>query len=279
MQISGRHADNYEKVIWMKCNLPADLRYKHGSGRGGESLKSYSVTDKGKAREMNQDYIFSCDEPVGMLPNLYIVADGMGGYNAGDYASRCCVEEMVSQVKKSVQPTVISTLTEALRIANTAIADKASEDSDFSGMGTTLVAATVYEDRIYVMNVGDSRLYLIGESMQQITVDHSYVEEMVRKGELLRKDARIHPKKNVITRAVGVEKVVEADFYEVLPDDEARFLLLCSDGLTNMVEDEEIRHILLKHELQPEQALQRLVERANECGGKDNISAIIIQIK
>lgn len=242
-------------------------------------MKSYSVTDKGKTREMNQDYIYGSDEPVGILPNLYIVADGMGGYNAGDYASRCCVEEMVAKVQKSEQLTVISTLTEALRFANEAIAKQAAENSEYSGMGTTLVAATVFPDKVYAMNVGDSRLYLIGNDIKQITVDHSYVEEMIRKGELLRKDARIHPKKNVITRAVGVEQVVEADFYEVIPEADTKFLLLCSDGLTNMVDDEEIRHILVKYAEKPAVAVETLVNRANECGGKDNISAIIIEMK
>lgn len=242
-------------------------------------MKSYSVTDKGKTREINQDYIFSSDEPVGILPNLYIVADGMGGYNAGDYASRCCVEQFVAKVRAGGQPTVISTFTDALGAANTAIAVKAAEDEEYSGMGTTLVAATVYEDRVYAMNVGDSRLYLIGDEIKQITVDHSYVEEMIRKGELQRKDARIHPKKNVITRAVGVEDMVEADFYEIMPEEDGRFLLLCSDGLTNMVEDEEIRHIVVKCADAPEKAVTELVQRANDCGGKDNISAVLIPIK
>lgn len=242
-------------------------------------MKSYSVTDKGKTREVNQDYIFSSDEPVGTLPNLYIVADGMGGYNAGDYASRCCVEEMLAQIEKREQPTIISTLTAALRAANETIARQAAENSELSGMGTTLVAATVLPDKVYAMNVGDSRAYLIGKEIKQVTVDHSYVEEMIRKGELLRKDARIHPKKNVITRAVGVEPSVEADFYEVLPEADTRFLLLCSDGLTNMVEDEEIRHILTKHADKPERAIEALVKRANEYGGKDNISAIVVEMK
>lgn len=243
------------------------------------TLRSYSVTDKGKTREVNQDYIFNSDEPIGLLPNLYIVADGMGGYNAGDYASRCCVEELVAEVQKKEQPTVISTLTAALRAANEKIARQAAENSELSGMGTTLVAATVFPDKVYVMNVGDSRLYLMGRELKQITVDHSYVEEMVRKGELQRKDARIHPKKNVITRAVGVERVVEADFYEVIPETDTQFALLCSDGLTNMVEDEEIRHILSKYAKEPERAIHALAARANECGGKDNISAILIELK
>lgn len=242
-------------------------------------MKAYFTTDKGKTREINQDYIYSSDEPVGLLPNLYIVADGMGGYQAGDYASRCSVEEFVSQVQKSVQPTVISTMEEALQTANSAVMNHAAENSELSGMGTTFVAATVLPDKVYVMNVGDSRLYLIGDEMKQITVDHSYVEEMIRKGELQRKDARIHPKKNVITRAVGVEEDVEADFYEIEPEADSRFLLLCSDGLTNMVEDEEIRHIVMKYAKAPQEALHQLVKRANDCGGKDNISAIIISMK
>ncbi|MDD6035192.1 MAG: Stp1/IreP family PP2C-type Ser/Thr phosphatase [Lachnospiraceae bacterium] len=242
-------------------------------------MKAYYTTDKGKTREINQDYIYSSDEPVGSLPNLYIVADGMGGYNAGDYASRCSVEEFVAEAQRGEQPTVISTMTEALRVANSTVLKQATENSELSGMGTTFVAATVFPDRVYVMNVGDSRLYLIGDKIRQVTVDHSYVEEMVRKGELQRKDARIHPKKNVITRAVGVENEVEADFYEIEPDEDSCFILLCSDGLTNMVEDEEIRNLIMNHENEPEEALRQLVKRANECGGKDNISAIIIPMK
>lgn len=242
-------------------------------------MKAYGTTDKGKTRELNQDYIFSSDEPVGLLPNLYIVADGMGGYNAGDFASRCSVESFVEQVKKSQQLTVISTMTEALKVANATVLQHAKEKEELSGMGTTFVAATVFPDRVYVMNVGDSRLYLLGNDMKQITVDHSYVEEMIRKGEIQRKDARIHPKKNVITRAVGVEDEIDADFYEVETENGDAFLLMCTDGLTNMVEDEEIRHIIMRYADAPGQGTRELIKRANECGGKDNISVIIISLK
>lgn len=242
-------------------------------------MKGYSTTDKGKTREINQDYIYCSDEPVGLLPNLYIVADGMGGYNAGDFASRCSVDAFVEQVRKNEQPTVISTMTEALRAANATVLQHARENEEMNGMGTTFVAATVFPDRTYVMNVGDSRLYLLGDTMKQITVDHSYVEEMIRKGEIKRKDARIHPKKNVITRAVGVEDNVEADFYEIEAEADARFLLLCTDGLTNMIEDEEIRHMVMKYANMPQEAVQKLVKKANEYGGKDNISIIIISLK
>lgn len=239
-------------------------------------LKAYFMTDTGKTREINQDYIFSSDEAVGILPNLYIVADGMGGYNAGDFASRCSVESFVESVQRKEHPTIIGTMAAALREANTTVLTYANDNEAYVGMGTTFVAATVCPDRAYVMNVGDSRLYLVGDTITQITVDHSYVEEMVQKGELLRKDARIHPNKNVITRAVGVEESVEGDFYEIEADEKFPYLLLCTDGLTNMIEDEEIRHIIAKHANNPQEALQMLVKRANECGGKDNISVILI---
>lgn len=242
-------------------------------------MKGYSTTDKGKTRDINQDYIYCSDEPVGLLPNLYIVADGMGGYNAGDFASRCSVEAFVAQVQKNEQPTIISTMTEALKVANATVLRHARENEEMNGMGTTFVAATVFPDRTYVMNVGDSRLYLLGDELKQITVDHSYVEEMVRKGEIQRKDARIHPKKNVITRAVGVEDTVEADFYEIETEEDSRFLLLCTDGLTNMVEDDEICHMIAKYAKAPQEAVQKLVKKANENGGKDNISIIIISLK
>ena len=242
-------------------------------------MKGYSTTDKGKTREINQDYIYCSNEPVGLLPNLYIVADGMGGYNAGDFASRCSVEAFVAEVQKNKQPTVIGTMTEALREANATVLRHARENEELSGMGTTFVAATVFPDRTYVMNVGDSRLYLLGNEIKQITVDHSYVEEMVRKGEIQRKEARIHPKKNVITRAVGVEETVEADFYEIETESDSEFLLLCTDGLTNMVEDDEIRHMVMKYAKTPQDAVQRLVKKANEYGGKDNISIIMISLK
>lgn len=241
-------------------------------------MKSFFVTDKGKTREMNQDFVYCNDGPVGELPNLYIVADGMGGYKAGDYASRCCVEEFVAQVKKSEQPTVISKLSEALRVANQAIISKASESEDFTGMGTTFVAATFVNRKLYAMNVGDSRLYLIGSESSQITVDHSYVEELIRIGQLKRQDARLHPQKNTITRAVGVENALEADFYEVEIGTEYRFALLCSDGLTNMIDDEEIRHIIMKNADNPAGAVSKLIAKANENGGRDNITAVIIDL-
>lgn len=242
-------------------------------------MKSYSITDKGKTRDGNQDFLFCSDEPIGSLANLYIVADGMGGQKAGDYASRCCVEEFVAQIQKSEQPTLLSKMSESLRVANTTVKRKAQENEEFSGMGTTFVAATFEKGLLYVMNVGDSRLYLIGQEMTQITVDHSYVEELIRIGQLNRQDAKIHPQKNTITRAVGVEPAVEADFYEIDPKEESCFVLLCSDGLYNMLEEEEIRHVVMKNANKPQKILPLLVKMANDNGGKDNISAVLIDLE
>ena len=179
-------------------------------------LKTFSITDIGRKRKVNQDYIYTSEKPVGNLPNVFIVADGMGGHNAGDYASK-----------------------------------------------------------VTVANVGDSRLYVVGSKIRQITRDHSYVEEMVRIGELDRADARNHPDKNIITRAVGAEDKVEPDFFTVELQ-EGEIVLMCSDGLTNMLEDEEIRMIISGARDLVEKA-ERLVEAANANGGRDNISVILIE--
>ena len=238
-------------------------------------MRGYYTTDKGKTREINQDYIYCSNEQVGILPNLYIVADGMGGYNAGDFASRCCVESFVECVQKKEQVTVISTMTEALNHANRTVLQHARENEEFSGMGTTFVAATVFPDRAYVMNVGDSRLYLVGDEIKQITVDHSYVEEMVRMGNLDRVSARNHPDKNIITRAVGAMDTVNVDFFEVELQ-KGDIVLMCSDGLTNMIEDEEILEIL-KREKGLEHKAEELIKTANQNGGKDNIAVVLME--
>ena len=242
-------------------------------------LKTFSITDIGMKRELNQDYVFTSEIPVGPLANLFMVADGMGGHNAGDYASKHTIGTIVEEIEKSKDTSVVQILEQAIKSANRHIRIKSQENEGLSGMGTTVVAATVMDDKLCVANVGDSRLYVINQEIKQITVDHSYVEEMVRKGEIKRKDARIHPKKNVITRAVGVETEVEADFYEIELTGDAGFLLLCTDGLTNMVEDEEIRHVVMRHEKAPQDAVKELINRANESGGKDNISVVVIQMK
>ena len=237
--------------------------------------QSFSITDIGLRREMNQDYIFASDLPLGNLSCLYLVADGMGGHRAGDYASKYTVETVVDHVAGTEGEDPEELLGEAYRIANTQIRLKAARHREFYGMGTTLVSCTICGDMLLVANVGDSRLYNFhrGE-LTQVTVDHSLVEEMVRAGTLDRKLARIHPERNVITRAIGAEDHVEVDFFRV-PLSECGIILMCSDGLTTMVEDEEICEILRSSRDLEEKAAV-LVARANNAGGSDNISVILI---
>lgn len=241
-------------------------------------LEIYSVTDIGRKRQLNQDYVFSSAKPLGNMPNLFIVADGMGGHNAGDYASKCTTETIVCEIRNSFEknPTII--IQKAIQTANTKIREAAAADENLFGMGTTLVVATVIGKYLQVANVGDSRLYIIGKKgIRQITQDHSLVEEMIRLGGLAREDARKHPDKNIITRAIGAKDEVEPDFFteELRPGD---IVLMCSDGLTNMLEDREIEEIVRNEEL--EELIQKgdaLINAANNHGGKDNIAVVLIK--
>ena len=177
-------------------------------------LKTFSLSDVGKKRTMNQDYICTSETPVGNLPNLFALADGMGGYNGGEYASARTVEIVSSFIEKSKNTTPRKLFTEAVREANRVIRTEASENPEYDRMGTTLVLASIVGDCLQVANVGDSRLYVIGDDIKQITVDHSYVEEMIKMGSLDRESARTHPQKNIITRAVGADDTIDTDFFK-----------------------------------------------------------------
>lgn len=238
-------------------------------------MRAFSKTDTGKRREMNQDYVFTSESRIGNLPNLCILADGMGGHNAGDYASRYTVETMTATVAKDSSDEPVNIIRNAIQVANQAILEKAKTDIDLDGMGTTVVAAVVLGSELCVANVGDSRLYVIGDEIHQITRDHSYVQEMVRRGELDEKDARVHPDRNIITRAIGGGNPLEVDFFEVELKESDR-VLMCSDGLTDMIEDEEILRILKEKETTAE-GIECLVETANENGGNDNITVVVIE--
>ncbi|MDE6876083.1 MAG: Stp1/IreP family PP2C-type Ser/Thr phosphatase [Lachnospiraceae bacterium] len=239
-------------------------------------MKTYSVTDIGQKRKTNQDYVYCRKEKLGILPNLFIVADGMGGHNAGDFASRFAVEEFVRQVGEGEGKTLIQTMEEAVNRANRLLIEQAEERPELKGMGTTFVAATIDGEDMYVANIGDSRLYLIGqEEIMQITQDHSLVEEMIRRGELRREEARFHPNKNVITRAMGANVGVVPDFFEV-PLREGDIILLCSDGLSNMMDDREIFSVVRQNQGDIEKAGSELLRLANEHGGRDNISIVLV---
>lgn len=239
-------------------------------------LKTVSMTDIGQKRKLNQDYVFTSDIPLGNLPNLYMVADGMGGHNAGGFASRYAVETIVDQVGSCKEDSVTEILNRAITVANHRIRKKATEDESMAGMGTTIVAATCRENCLQVANVGDSRLYVIGDEIRQITVDHSLVEEMVRMGGLNREQARSHPDKNIITRAIGAQQDVMVDFFQVTLR-KGDTVLMCSDGLSNMVTDEELCRII-KEPRDLEEKAKRLIDTANENGGRDNIAVILMAV-
>ncbi|MCI8887642.1 MAG: Stp1/IreP family PP2C-type Ser/Thr phosphatase [Hungatella sp.] len=239
-------------------------------------MEAYALTDTGRVRERNQDYIFFSSDPVGGLENLLLVADGMGGHNAGDYASRFVVEELNTYVRLHQELSPVKLLKEGISQANERLYEKSLERMDLSGMGTTLVAATAQDGILYVANIGDSRLYLYrGGQLRQITRDHSYVEEMVAKGQMERNSTAYRRKKNIITRALGIEYSVEIDFFEeeLMPGD---LVLMCSDGLSNMVEEERMTEILSQNMSLKEKA-KKLLEQANENGGYDNIAVIVAE--
>ena len=252
-------------------------------------MKVQAVTDVGRERSVNQDYVYYSLTETGSLPNLFLVADGMGGHKAGDMASRYTVETFVSLVQDSTLKDPVSIINNAVTQVNRRLLQKAAESENYEGMGTTLVAATVYDNILRVANVGDSRLYILGNEITQITRDHSLVEEMVRLGEVRKEDAKDHPdkniinreqarnheKKNIITRAIGGYDTVEAEMFSVdlKPND---CILMCTDGLSNMVEDADILKIV-KSAPDIETAAKNLVAAANANGGKDNITVMIIE--
>ena len=238
-------------------------------------MKYYAMTDVGRRREMNQDYVYAMGQPIGPFPNLLVVADGMGGHKAGDFASKFTVEVVKREIAGSRSRKPEKVLRGAIQVANRELIRVASRDVKLEGMGTTLVVATVIGDTLYFANIGDSRLYLIDDNIKQLSKDHSLVEEMVRLGGIKAEDARNHPDKNIITRAMGVKDEAEADFYEfrIKRGDK---ILMCTDGLSNMVEDEDMFG-LVKGSRDVVEAVQMLIDRANSNGGRDNIGVVLAE--
>ena len=238
-------------------------------------MKTFSKIDIGRKRNTNQDYAFVSDKPLGNLPNLLVIADGMGGHKAGDFASRYAVQSLVEALEISTESSPEVMFQNAIRIANQKLFEASKQDARLEGMGTTMVVATVIERTLYFANIGDSRMYLLNKGIKQLSKDHSFVQEMVRLGGINAEDAKNHPDKNLITRAVGVREKVEMDFFEYrLKKND--MILMCTDGLSNMVEDEEILRIV-KSSRDVVEATEKLVERANENGGNDNIGVILAE--
>ncbi len=237
-------------------------------------LRSFAATDVGRKRKVNQDYVFRSEKPVGQLPNLFIVADGMGGHKAGDYASSFTTKAVVSEIEHSEYEGPIRIIRRAIEEANTQLIEEAMRSADRSGMGTTIVVATIIDDYLYVANVGDSRLYLVNDRITQITRDHSLVEEMVLAGKIDREEARVHPDKNIITRAIGAVSSIKVDVFDLSLQDGDK-ILMCTDGLSNMVADKDIRDIVDQGK-DVEQITADLIQTANENGGRDNIGVVVV---
>ena len=238
-------------------------------------MRTFSITDVGMVRQVNQDYVYATDRPLGILRNLFVVADGMGGHQAGDYASKYTVEVLKRELERSEGEDIERVLVGAIKTANREIIKEASRDAHLKGMGTTVVAATIVNQMMYFANVGDSRLYLINQGIQQLTKDHSLVEEMVRLGGIKPEEAKHHPDKNIITRAIGAKADVDVDFYEHRLK-RGDIILMCTDGLSNMVEDEELFHIV-QGGRDIVEAGQALVDAAKENGGTDNIGVVLVE--
>ncbi len=241
-------------------------------------MRAYAITDTGMRRSVNQDCVYCAVRPSGSLDNLFMVADGMGGHNAGDYASRFIIEHLVAYFSQPhPDKDIHSILKEGIRKVNRELYETASHNPELRGTGSTLVLATIKGTVLYVANVGDSRLYLLRESLDQVTRDHSYVEELVAMGKMKRGSRDYLEKKNIITRAVGTDRNVDIDLY-AMKIKEKDYLLLCSDGLSNVVDEMEMEYIIRSEESLRKKA-ESLVDAANRNGGPDNISVVLVQLK
>jgi len=241
-------------------------------------LVAVKLSDTGRVRPHNEDYVdyFVPPDPQQRARKgaIYLVADGMGGHQAGEVASRGAVELAIRGYYDDPSRDVGKSLVRAIQAANQQLHTQAQADHSKSGMGTTLVAAVVLGYKVYVANVGDSRAYLINSrSITQITEDHSWVEEQVRAGLLTHEQAKKHPQRNLVTRALGSKPAVDVDLFEGELS-RGDTLLLCSDGLTGRVEDHEVAAIVRQHS--PREAIRILVDTANERGGNDNITVLIV---
>lgn len=238
----------------------------------------YAITDKGRVRKSNQDFVFASDTATGMLKNLFLVADGMGGHLAGEYASEHTVQTVLDEIRKKEKREPVPIMESAIRTANRRIFDIAANDPAKAGMGTTLVAATFFDGHLYVANVGDSRLYVIKNGrLRQVTKDHSVVQELLSGGNLSPDSDILKRDKHIITRAVGAEPEVRVDIFDVSYEDVDQ-VLMCTDGLSNMVSDEEIEDVLCSGR-KIKQKAEILLQKALDAGGLDNITLLLIDAR
>ena len=244
-------------------------------------LISASASHIGKVRDRNEDSYFQY-EPKGAKDKakgaLFMVADGMGGHSGGDIASRIAVETIKDHYYSTGNGSAEKILSDAFELANQAIINKALNDSSLFGMGTTCTAMAIKDDRAFFAHLGDSRAYLLRKNkLEQITQDHSLVGDMVRSGMISREDARNHPQRNIITKSLGSQEKIKPETpCSPLVLQKGDVIMLCSDGLTSFVGDDDIRNILSENP--PKKACERLVSLANDTGGGDNITVQVVSI-
>ena len=241
-------------------------------------MRAFAKSDVGKLRDTNEDsyYISNVDDEI----KIFILADGMGGYNGGEIASKLAVSTALSYIQTNFANTpkekedILNLIKSAMEYANMVVYEKSNNEKELAGMGTTLEVCLIYNNKVYIGHVGDSRVYRIRkEFIRKLTHDHSYVQKLVKDGTITEEEARNHPKKNMLMKALGCTAFLEPDVTVkgFIKDD---IILMCSDGLSNMLDDEEIYEIIRQ---EGTLAAEKLVEKANENGGYDNITAIVIR--
>ncbi len=241
-------------------------------------IKAYARTDKGNVRENNEDYFYisnSLDEV-----QLYLLADGMGGYNGGEIASKLAVQTAKNYIENNFKDiekdkdSIIQLLGSSMEYANMVVYEKSKEKLELQGMGTTLEICLIYNNKAYIGHVGDSRIYRVRKQfIRKLTQDHSYVQKLVKEGTITKEQAEHHPQKNMLMKALGCNAFVEPDVMVkgFLKDD---IIIMCSDGLSNLVDQETIYEMASKN---IEQGTKDLVQLAKDRGGYDNITVVIIK--
>ncbi len=240
-------------------------------------MKVFANSDVGKARDINEDFYYISDGQTYL--KLYILADGMGGYNGGEIASKLATISVKGYIESNfnkiehTKEAIIELIKNAIEYANMVVYEKAKECEELSNMGTTIEVLVIYNNKLFIGHIGDSRIYRIRKNIiRKLTEDHSYVQELVKDGTITKEEAKNHPKKNMLMKALGCTPYVEPDLAikGFLKDD---IVIMCSDGLTNMLSEEEIYSIVLQ---KVDNTSNILINRANELGGYDNITVIVV---
>lgn len=253
-------------------------------------MKAIGKTHVGQIRKQNEDAVFTNSENVSSFPNLFIVADGMGGHNAGEIASSKAIEYFLEYANSTTFPEadIMDQLIAGVNYSNKKTFELSKENQEYFGMGTTFTACVFNESdkKLYIAHIGDTRLYTYKEQnedseekcLELLTTDHSYVNMMVKMGKITKEQAEVHPFRNRITRALGIDNYVQIDGYIQVLDKE-NIIMLCSDGLINMVRDNNIEEIITENNNDIEKICDTLIDSANDNGGADNISVIVIDVR